>query len=247
MIFRLGLVLSTFWISVFWISVVAIAQVDEPYRSRAIEKWEDEIRKLESLDSSETDPADAVLLLGSSSIRRWTQAAIDLAPYRVVRRGYGGAKYSDLAVFAERLIQPHQYRAVVMFVGNDISGDAHDHTVDQVDGWVRHIVDVSRKHQSGSPVLIVEVTPTGKRFEHWSAIRRLNAQLREIALSTPMVYFVPTAASFLDPDGNPRSELFVDDRLHLNDQGYVIWAELIRDQLDDVLRLIESTREAKSK
>jgi hypothetical protein len=217
---------------------VATAIVGEPFYSQALERWEDDIVALTSRDQTETHGDDEILMIGSSSIRLWDDIAVDMAPYRVIQRGYGGAKYSDLAVFASRLIQPHRYRAMVVFVANDIAGKPDDPTIDQVDGWVRHVVDVSRRHQPDAPVLIIEVTPTMKRWEQWSRIRALNARLREITLLTPMVWIVPTAEHYLDPRGMPREKLFVDDQLHLNEDGYAIWSDLIRGRLDHVFRLM---------
>lgn len=208
----------------------------DTYREAATKKWEKDITALEKLDASETYPADGILLIGSSSIRRWENSAVDMAPYRIIRRGYGGAKYSDLAVFAQRIIQPHQFRAVVMFVGNDVTGSKEDRTPDEVEELVRYIVSVSRNHQPDSPILIVEVTPTLKRLEAWPAIRQLNARLREIALTEPNTYFVATAEHYLDKDDQPRRELFVEDRLHQSEAGYAIWAGLIRRRLDEVFR-----------
>jgi lysophospholipase L1-like esterase len=34
----------------------------------------------------------------------------------------------------------------------------------------------------------------------------------------------------------PRPELFVEDKLHLSELGYELWASLIRRRLDEVLR-----------
>lgn len=217
----------------------AIVQKIDPladYRDAAIEKWGDEIAKLEQRDQDEPDPADGILLIGSSSIRRWSDADRDLAPYRTINRGYGGSTFADVAVFAERLITPHDFRGVVIFVGNDISGQDTDRTPAEVEPLVRHVASVVRKHRPDAPLLIVEVTPTPKRFEVWPAIRGLNAMLREVCLSEPNVHFVATAESFLTFDNRPRGELFVDDRLHLNEAGYTIWADLIRERLTDVLR-----------
>jgi lysophospholipase L1-like esterase len=163
-----------------------------------------------------------------------------MTPYRTVQRGYGGAKFSDLAVFAQRLICPHDYRALVIFVGNDVSGQPTDHTPDQVEQLVKSILGVARRHRPQAPVLLIEVTPTEKRWEAWPRVRELNARLREIALETPDTYFLPTAEHILRPDGTPRSELFGDDKLHLNPQGYGLWSELIRRRLDEIFRSMAS-------
>ena len=92
------------------------------------------------------------------------------------------------------------------------------------------------QHQPDAPVLLIEITPTEKRLEVWPRIREVNARLREIALSSANTYFIATAGHYLDPTGHPRSELFVEDRLHLNSDGYRLWSTLIRRRLDEVLR-----------
>ena len=49
-----------------------------------------------------------------------------MAPYPVIQRGYGGARLSDFAVYADRIISPHPCRAIVLFVANDITGSKSD-------------------------------------------------------------------------------------------------------------------------
>lgn len=211
----------------------------EPYRAKAVEKWENEIQKIESRDKAEQDPVDAILFIGSSSIRRWNDIAVDMAPFRTIQRGYGGSRYSDVAVFAKRLLHPHQYRALVIFVGNDVQGNSEDNTAEQVEELARYVVSVSNAHQSHAPVFLIEVTPTEKRFVAWPLIRKVNERLREIALSTPNTHFIATADHYLDPAGNPRSEFFASDRLHLNEAGYDQWADLIRNRVGERLRAKE--------
>lgn len=203
-----------------------------------IAKWEDDVAKLEAEDAKRDDPADGVLFIGSSSIRLWKHIARDMAPYRTIRRGYGGAKFSDLSHYAKRLIRPHTYRALVIFVGNDVSGKENDHSPDQVEAWVKQVLQISRQHQPDAPVLLVEVTPTPARFDAWPEIRELNARLREIALTHQQTYFVATAGHYLDDQAQPREELFVKDRLHQNERGYALWSTLIRRRLDDVFRAL---------
>ena len=76
----------------------------ERYRGAAVRRWESAIAGLEVKDRTETHPDNSILFVGSSSIRRWKHIAVDLAPYRPIQRGYGGAKWSDVAIFADRLI-----------------------------------------------------------------------------------------------------------------------------------------------
>ena len=215
----------------------------EPYRDASVKKWAKSIDAFDELNQSEADPANAIMFIGSSSIRRWTTMATDMVPYQTIRRGYGGAKFTDMAVFVKRIISPHKYRALVMFVGNGVIGKPEDHTPEQIEALARYIVAASHEHQPGKPVFLIEITPCEKRFDAWPKIRAVNARLREIALSTPDTYFIPTASHYLKPDGTPRSELFVDDKLHLSDVGYDLWSSLIRHRLEDVFRSMADVAE----
>ena len=215
-----------------------VQELDDAICKAATKKWEHAIVQLERLDDPESEPENSILLIGSSTIRIWESAASDMAPYPVIRRGYGGAKFSDVAFFAERLITPHRFSAMVVFVGNDIaSNESADETVTRTEGWVRRILQVAHEHQPGADLLLVEVTPTPRRWGIWHGQRKLNAMLRELALTTPGVYFVATAGHFLDPEGNPRPSLFRPDQLHLNDQGYKLWSSIVLKRLHDVRQL----------
>jgi lysophospholipase L1-like esterase len=205
------------------------------YVETANDRWADEIAELEKLDQTESYSDDAILFVGSSSIRMWENIAGDMAPYAAIRRGYGGAKYSDLAVFADRLITPHHYAAMVVFVGNDVTGSDDDLSIDQIERLARHVIAVSRSHQSDAPILLVEVTPTAARRAAWPEIRKVNDRLREIALTTPNTYFVATADYYLDADGFPIEKYFIDDRLHQNERGYAVWSTLIKRRLGEAL------------
>lgn len=206
-------------------------------RSAAIAKWDDEIRRLESLAQQQHPPEGAILLLGSSSIRLWDTADEDLAPYPVIRRGYGGARYSDLSIFASRLVSLHDFRALVIFVANDVTGATDDPSVSQVRQWVEQILATARRHQQDAEIFLVEITPTPARWGSWAEIRAVNAMLRDVALVTPKTHFISTAEYYLDPRAEPRADLFGEDRLHLNREGYRQWGKLIRRQLADFVPL----------
>jgi lysophospholipase L1-like esterase len=54
----------------------------------------------------------------------------------------------------------------------------------------------------------------------------------EFIASKPELVFVDVATPMLGSDGKPREELFVSDRLHLNDEGYKLWAGIVGPVLD---------------
>lgn len=207
----------------------------EKYRAAAVERWENAIAGLEEKDRMETHPDDSVLFVGSSSIRRWDDIAADMAPYHPIQRGYGGAKWSDVAVFAERLVSPHKFRAVVFFVGNDISGRAGDKSPAEVAGLFSYVLGQVRRHNPRAAVFYIAVTPTESRFAAWPKIKAANTAARAVCEHAENTYFIGTESIYLDAEGRPRPELFVEDRLHLSRDGYVLWAAAIKSHLDTVL------------
>ena len=205
-----------------------------PYR-QSIAKYEDAVRDFESRPPWPADAPDPVLFVGSSSFTKWRDMAEDMAPWPVLNRGFGGSKYSDVAWFADRIVRPHRFRALVLFVANDIRDGRTDKTPAEAAAFARHTLATVRAERPDVPVFFVEITPTSKRFRLWPKTRELNRLLAEIAASEPHVHFIPTADAYLNADGTPRDELFLADRLHQNAAGYAVWSGIIKRHLRAVL------------
>lgn len=200
-----------------------------------VKAWESEIQKFEQLDVSKSYPQDAILFAGSSSIRLWTNIGKDMQPYNVIQRGYGGAKLSDFAVYADRIIYPHACSAIVIFIANDISGSESDKTPAEVAQLFRKTLYIIRRKFKDTPVFWISITPTAARWNVWPEIREANRLISKICKNHRNTYFINTEAAFLTKEGLPRTELFVDDKLHLNQNGYKLWAGIIKNELYKVL------------
>ncbi|MEC8554231.1 MAG: GDSL-type esterase/lipase family protein [Planctomycetota bacterium] len=211
-------------------------QVVEKYRAAASKNWEKAIQGLEKLDKEEEYSEKAILFTGSSSIRRWNSIAKDMEPWEPIRRGYGGARFSDLAVFIDRIVAAHQAQAVVVFVGNDIAGSEKDKTPAEATELYRYIVERIRKKLPSAPIFCIGVTPTSSRFDIWPRVQIMNRMLREYSESDDGLHYIDTAQAYLNESGRPRDELFVKDLLHLNADGYQLWSKLIKAELKKVLK-----------
>ena len=212
------------------------ASTTRPADDPRVAKWERDVAALEALDAREPDPPGAILFVGSSSIRLWDSIAADMAPWPVIRRGYGGARYADLCHFAPRLVARHDPRAIVVFSANDLADPAEAPPVEQVMLDVRATLAGIRGRHPHVPVFFIAVTPTEARWGMWPRIARLNAALEALTAEEPATFFIATAERFLGPaTGRPRPELFVPDRLHLSPAGYAAWAAAISEALEEVL------------
>ncbi len=197
--------------------------------------WEDEIQNFEKLDKSRNYSQDAVIFAGSSSIKLWTSLEEDMYPYPVIQRGYGGARLSDFAVYADRIFAPHPCRAIVIFIANDITGGDSDKTPSEVAALFRYLIRTIRKTHPETPVFWIAVTPTAARWSAWNEIQKGNSMIRDVCERNRNTWFIRTDFAFLDENGKPRTELFVDDKLHLNQHGYAIWTEIIKGELEKVI------------
>ena len=210
--------------------------------AKEAQKWEPNIKEFERLDKTEKYPDDAILFTGSSSITIWKSVNEDMAPYHAINRGFGGSKFSDLACYIDRIVYPHQFKALVMFEANDITGSTTDKTPQEDVELFKYIVKTVRKKFPDKPLFLLEITPTKLRWAVWPTIKEANRLLKLTCESLPHVYFIDTAASYLNEKGEPRTELAQADMLHQNIDGYVIWTKLIKDKLDQTFATSEKQK-----
>jgi lysophospholipase L1-like esterase len=48
------------------------------------------------------------------------------------------------------------------------------------------------------------------------------------------MYFVETASALLGADGKYQPQLHVEDKLHFNEKGYVIWTKIMRKSIAEI-------------
>jgi len=219
----------------FALIAVFPAYVDHPALAED-HRWESAIRAFEQDDRETTYHDQAVLFVGSSSIRLWDTLGTDMEPYPVIQRGFGGAATADVVRYADRLLGDHRPPAVVLFVANDIRGNAEtDLTPAAAAELFASFVGQAHAHSPDTVLFVVAVTPTASRWSVWPQIRTLNGLLAKLCDATARTVFIPTEDLYLGDDGRPRDELFRADRLHLNAAGYECWAKRIRSYLDPLL------------
>lgn len=206
--------------------------IAEPDRFPWIGQWEDDVAKLIEENRDRLAGPDDILIAGSSSVRLWDQIDEDMQPYSMVRRGYGGARYSDLAYYLPRILADHKPAAIVYFAGNDIAGDqTKDISPAEVANLVEAIARYTRRQFPERPIFFIALSVTPRRFAVVEEIRQANALIEERLKAIPNCQLIPTEDLLVDNSGQPREELFRDDRLHLSDAGYDLWAERIKEHL----------------
>src|SRR5437868_4286386 len=104
-------------------------------------QWETAIQAFEASDQTNPPPPNAILFVGSSSIRKWDTLAQDFHAYKVINRGFGGSHLSDSVAFADRIVIPYKPKLVLIYAGdNDIaSGKPPQEVFDDFKQFVQKI------------------------------------------------------------------------------------------------------------
>ncbi len=80
--------------------------------------------------------------------------------------------------------------------------------------------------------IFVSIKPSIARFSLIDSIRKVNKQVKEYCRNNPRLLFLDIDAPMLGEDGKPNPSLFKEDGLHMNDEGYKIWSDLLRPMLE---------------
>lgn len=189
------------------------------------DKWESAISGFEKMDQQSPPPKDAVLFLGSSSIRMWKDLATDFPDYKVINRGFGGSCIADSTRYIDRIVVPYHPRKVILYAGdNDV---AAGHTAQQVFEDYKEFVRQVRGKLPGVPIGYISIKPSPSRIARLEAMREANELIRKYAERNKDLVYIDIFNPMLGQDGKPRPELFLKDNLHMNRQGYDLWKQIV--------------------
>jgi lysophospholipase L1-like esterase len=154
----------------------------------------------------------------------WKTLAEDFPNRPVVNRGFGGSQLADSVNFAERIVIPYHPRQVVIYAGgNDINAGK---APDLVFGDFVALVSKIHAALPQTQIAYISSAPNPARWAQVEKVKRLNALAGDYCRRHHMA-FINVFPLMLGPDGNPKPDIYVADRLHINLKGYAIWKEAI--------------------
>ena len=199
-----------------------------------VERYQNEIDRFDSLNLVEQHSDSALLFLGSSYIRRWTNIRKDLDYPDIIHRGFGGSNLRDVAYYVKRIVYPHHPKAIFMYVGNDIVDSNKDKSPDQVLELFKYTVGIIREKYPTIPITWLQISPSEKRWKVWDKVQLANELIENYCKQSTNLYMIRFSDSFLGADGLPIKKYYVEDKLHYNEKGYVIWGNAIKDKVKKI-------------
>jgi lysophospholipase L1-like esterase len=192
-------------------------------------KWEKAIAVFEAQDKTNPPPKKALLFIGSSTIVRWKTLAQDYAEHKVINRGFGGSQIADSVNFADRIIIPYAPRAVFLRAGgNDLNAGK---SVELVFNDFKAFVAKIQGKLPETDIFFIGLSPSIARWKQVDKEKELNSLVQTYIAGKPHLKYIETYDMVLGPDGKPREELFVEDKLHFSAEGNKLLAERVRPHL----------------
>jgi lysophospholipase L1-like esterase len=180
-------------------------------------------------DSKNSVPDDAVLFVGSSSIRMWATRR-SFPDMKVINRGFGGSHISDVIYFSDRIVLPYKPEVIVFYAGdNDVAAGK---SAERVLEDYRKFIKIVHKEMPKTPVIFIAIKPSLSRWKLWPEMKRANAMIRDYCDTDECLSFVDISVALLGKDGKPDKKLFLDDQLHLSDEGYSKWTAMLRPAIE---------------
>jgi lysophospholipase L1-like esterase len=190
------------------------------------ERFEKTVQAYEVADKLEPPPIGAILLAGDSQFYRWKTLHEDLPDFTVVNRGIDSFQLSHLIHYADRLILPHKPRMIILHVGgNDVNnGKNAEAILDDLKTFVAKV----RATLPEVPIAFSSITPGPGRWNQAERRKQTNDVIKAYIETQPGLYFVDLWDAMLTADGQPREELWVEDRVHPNHAGYLVRVKIMR-------------------
>jgi lysophospholipase L1-like esterase len=189
-----------------------------------------EILEFKHKDQISMPGKHGIVFLGSSSIRKWTNAETTFKLYGVINRGFGGSTLTQAIDYVPDLVTPYTPRQVVVYSGeNDIASG----TVSAAETLKRLklLVTKIRTDLPFVPIVFLSIKQSPSRLQYSAIVLEANKLIRQYLTTVTHTAYVDVNTKMLDNKGKTRPELFESDMLHLKPNGYAIWEKELKPYL----------------
>lgn len=156
------------------------------------------------------------------------------APLKAANFGIGGDQTQHVLWRIENgELQNINPKVTVIMIGTNNTGV---HSPEQIARGVELIVKTVRTKLPNTKVLLLAIFPRGRTLDdpRMAAIKQINPMIAKLD-DGKMVRFLDIGPKFLAPDGSVPGNI-MPDFLHLNADGYKIWADSMQPLLTEMMK-----------
>lgn len=205
-------------------SVIPFEQRDE---TSWITRYQKDITNYQKENKRLKDLSCDVLFLGSSSINLWDTIYEDFAPLKLIRRSYGGATLRDMIYNYNTIAKGYTPKSILLYVENDLGNHKEGVNAVKCFDLFRIFIDKLKKDYPNTPLIVVSLKPSQHKADQLKDQLLVNALLEENASAQGYTYVDITKVMY-DEAGNLRTDIFKEDNLHMNAEGYKLWTAILK-------------------
>ena len=188
----------------------------------AAAQFKDEVAAFDQIELS-ADPL--VVFTGSSSVRLYKNVSQLSDKVRIVNTGFGGSTAYGLLTYLEQTVLRLKPKQVFIYEGdNDIAAGRTNATI------IAHLNSIFQRIWADLPetqIVFIAPKPSPLRWEKHQQYEALNSAIERWAKREKRLEYADIYSPMLDGP-MVREDLFIEDRLHMNEKGYALWDAVIR-------------------
>lgn len=168
---------------------------------------------------------ETIVFTGSSSIKMWKNIQELFPEYQIINSGFGESQTIDLLNYTEDLILKYKPKKIFIYEGdNDISDKKR---LKDILNSFSIIISKIKKENAAAKIILISSKPSIARWHLKRKYIRLNKKLKEMCEDDDYLEFVNVWDMMLEKR-KVKKGLFLDDGLHMNDEGYKLWYSVIK-------------------
>jgi lysophospholipase L1-like esterase len=193
-------------------------------------RWSEEIDAFEILNG-ESPMQEGILFTGSSSIRFWKDPVEDFNNDKILNRGFGGSQIIDLIENFDQIILKYHPKKIVIYSGdNDVDIGK---SAEIVYGDFCTLFGMIKAELPDAEVVYIAIKPSISRWDKVLEMSKTNTMIYEFLNKQGNGTFVDIFSLMIDLDGKPIKALFVEDGLHMSEEGYQLWTKILLPYIND--------------
>ncbi|CAN5771126.1 SGNH/GDSL hydrolase family protein [soil metagenome] len=189
-----------------------------------------EIQTFKKQDSINPPPKHAILFVGSSSFRKWTDVQQYFPGYTIINRGFGGSTLPDVINYADDIIFPYEPKQIVIYCGENDLATSDTITAATVVNRFKALFFLIRDRLPDVPLVFVALKPSPSREKLWPKMEEANKAIKIFLKKKNNTSFADVYHKMFKR-GSLKKGIFIEDNLHMNANGYAIWQKVINPYL----------------
>jgi hypothetical protein len=199
-------------------------------------RFADQIKLMLDGDRAAPPPQNAILFIGSSIFRLWTNVKEQMAPLPVFNRAFGGSRTWEVLHYMNEIVLPYRPRIIVYYTGsNDVSAGQ---PAQAIVGRTMEFMVRAHTALPSTRIYYVAINKSPDKRDKWNIVDAVNTDMKAFASSTPYLRYIDLNP-VLFKNGEPRMELYLPDGLHFHPPAYDEFTAIVKPVLTQAWHEVE--------